>query len=418
MFKKVPYPVTVVFSFAVFLSCSRFDETTSLGKDIFKDVDSSQVSFDDNFKTISTDVVAESYSIPRSDAYTNFGVHGGSVIVGGYDQGIASGYFEFAISGAEIRKLVRLIDIKSVTIKLDTINPNNNTKNPTLPTILYAATDASRYKHTPLGDSLGAFKIGTDSILKIEFPISCTNQLLDSLAKTYQELVSKFKSADSAFKVMSKDTAYLRFLVFNNDSTSMMRFRTPKIFVTYTGHLTDSLITDTLFATYMNYAVKEYPQDNSVLINPYSSYATGRIAVFKLDLQQFWDTVTLNTKGLHHILSATMSIAPQVYKTFEASDSSYKVRYLVSENEIKDCFQINAQQAFALTGKLRNDSLKTDSLISADTLCLDIAPFLQRFALSKPNRVYLYLQLTEADLGWKQILWGAPKFQAILTTLR
>ena len=120
MLKKISRPVSILLSLIFLLSCSRFDETTSLGKDIIQDIDPLLTDVNQNFKTLDSMIVLNSFSIPdQNDSY--FGIHRASISVGSKDNVSASGFVEFEANTDFLNKFgMEATDIS--TFKVDSIS--------------------------------------------------------------------------------------------------------------------------------------------------------------------------------------------------------------------------------------------------------------------------------------------------------
>jgi hypothetical protein len=417
MLKKISRPVSILLSLIFLLSCSRFDETTSLGKDIIQDIDPLLTDVNQNFKTLDSMIVLNSFSIPdQNDSY--FGIHRASISVGSKDNVSASGFVEFEANTDFLNKFgMEATDIS--TFKVDSISLQ-----------VYTYKDSSENARIPKKLDL-YLCINSDSIsrtaLARQFPITSlylsedsTHYSGSSNNTTIRDSVEKFISnIKEQLKICATDSCknllktYLRFYIFSDDSNSVAHLSTEPTMKFFARKGPDS-IRVSITPRYTNYVAIDHNIDSISKI-PISKFATQRTAVFKLDISNLWET--MKSFKSFRILSAGFSITPKTYKdVYRDNEESQKLNVLY---HLSDKLYDNNSAFHDQILRRVEKSVSADSTgAPADTFVLrNLEDIFHKLSSSRPPIVYLYLQLSGNEYRWKEVLWNNPEFKAILTTL-
>ena len=145
-----------------------------------------------------------------------------------------------------------------------------------------------------------------------------------------------------------------------------------------------------------------------------SSSASGRTAVFEVDISSLWDT--MDSTGFEEILSAGFLIQPASYKNLEGKDSVLSIRHYLSDNLVNDGLILDS-----LLGKrgINVDTTLDSSGNIVDTVTLPVEKFLQNLITTRPSTVYFYIELSQVtDMRWEEVVWNKPRFRAVITTLK
>jgi hypothetical protein len=150
---------------------------------------------------------------------------------------------------------------------------------------------------------------------------------------------------------------------------------------------------------------------------PVSAFATQRTAVFKLDISNLWKN--LDSIKSAQIISAGFSITPKAYKEVFDSSNDEAAKKLDVLYYLSDKLYDNNSTFHEQTLRRVEKSVSVDSTGNpSDTFILrNLEDIIHKLSSSRPSTVYLYLQLTDKEYRWKEVLWNNPEFKAILTTL-
>jgi len=401
------------------LFCSRFDETTGLGKDIIHDIDPSLTDVNQNFKSLDSMIVVSAFSIPDQNG-SNFGIHRSSISVGTKDNVTASGFIEYEFNWDTLNKFgIEITDtstfkIDSISLQVYTYKDTSEHAEIAKKLDLYACINADSISRTPLARQfpITSLYLSTDSTLYYGSSNSTT------ILAAIENFISSTKAqlnicATDSCKDLLK--TYLRFYLFNDDSNTVAHLSTAPTMKFFARKGPDS-IRVSISPSYTNYVAIDHNIDSIAKI-PVSSFATQRIAVFKLDISNLWKS--LDSFKSFRILSAGFSITPKAYKNvYNNSDdetlNKLNVIYYLSDKLYEDNSAFYEQ-----TLRRVEKSVSTDSTGSPNDkfVLRNLEDIFQKLSSSRPSTVYLYLQLSGNDYKWKEVLWNNPEFKAILTTL-
>lgn len=413
MLKKISCSVTTLLLMFL-LFCSRFDETTGLGKDIIRDIDPSLTEVNPNFRSFNSLPVTSAFSTPdQNDSL--FGIHRSVISVGNKDNVSASGFVEFKFN-SEILNAFKTKATDNTSLEIDSItlqfsNFKNTDKNSSLPVKLdlFACTDGDSTSRAPSSRQLplASVYLNGDSTQYIG---STSNQLIrDSVENIVLSIKETIKACNSDTCVKP---VYLRFYLFNDEPGSLAHLSASATLKFYLRIGSDSIIAN-LKSNYTNFVAMDQNIDSLSKI-PVSSFATQRTAVFKLDISSLQDT--LASLKTFRILSAGFSIAPKSYKGF-TNDTATQVRILY---HLSDTLFDN-NKVF-LSGRVLRQMEMTVTVDTTqaptDTFFLrNLEDILQKFSTGSQKTAYLYIQLSgKDDYTWKEITWNNPEFKATLTT--
>lgn len=415
MLKKICYSFSILFPLTFSLFCSRFDDTTGLGKDIIRDIDPSLTDVSQNFKTVETISIDSAFSIPnQNDTY--FGVHPGALSVGTKENVSASGYLEYTFN-SEIWSRFSLTEKDSCTFNIDSIYIQCDilNKKSSLPSNInvYAATNEDKYRRTT---QVKQIHIATLSLNKDSSSYSgpvFDSSLIDSIVTAFNSFRDQMLDCgkNDSCKNLIKDEVF-RFCLFSDDTCNLAHLSSsPKMKFIARKDL-DTLRVITTPAS-INFVAIE--NNSEILSNqPLSSFASQRIAVFKLDISNIWEM--MDSTKFDEMLSAAFTITPKSYKNMfsENKSDTLMVVYYLSDKLIDNDSTFKKQRVSNVQKIITSDTTE-----KTDTLHLkNLDKHFQLLTTNKPSSVYLYLQLSNRyDLHWKEVLWNNPKFKAILTTL-
>lgn len=401
------------------LFCSRFDETTGLGKDIIQDIDPSLTDVNQNFKSLDSMIVVSAFSIPDQNG-SNFGIHRSSISVGIKDNVTASGFVEYEVNWDTLNKFgieitdTSTLEIDSISLQVYTYNDTGENAGIPEKLDLYACIDADSISRTPVARQLPITSLYLSEDSTHYSGSSDNTTILGSVEKFVSSIKEQIKICDTdSCKNLHK--TYLRFYLFSDDSNSVAHLSTSPTMKFFARKGPDS-IRVSISPSYTNYVAIDHDID-SVSKIPVSTFATQRIAVFKLDISNLWET--LESFKSFQILSAGFSIAPKTYKNlYEDSDDEtlqkLNVLYHLSDKLYDNNSTFHGQILRRVEKSVSTDSTGTPTDIF---VLRNLEDIFHKLSSSRPSTVYLYLQLSGEEHGWKEVLWNNPEFKAILTTL-
>ena len=432
MLKKglISIVITLPVLFALF--CSRFDDTTSLGKDIISNtIGPSLVDLQQNFNQLSIDtsIVSKQLSIPGKND-VNFGVHSGRLCAGSKAGITASGYFEFSIGGKTIYNRFNDTDsLISISLVIDTIGTVSTLTNSSKIT-LYRSTESAKYSRSEVTAGTAIDTISFDSKRFVTtLDTSDANSIFTALRSAYKECIDACsnKACTTSCDTSSEAREFFRYTLFNQDSSSLIRFKNPFLKIKYRrinvkndGKTRDTIfVTDSLIrATYVNYLAKDAISD-SLQALPLSSFASGRTAVFQINLTPLWNK--MDSTGLNEILSAAFTIDSSVYRNLELSNSdfSFAVRYFLGNSLLDNGFTLNTQLNKVPQTSITAKYDSTSNMNFTGKLIFPADRFLQELNQTRPATGYLYLQLVSQNnnMQWEEVLWNKPNLKAVFTTI-
>ncbi|HEX3019454.1 MAG TPA: hypothetical protein VHP36_04100 [Chitinispirillaceae bacterium] len=428
MLKKFSYSFSILLPLLCLLFCSRFDESTGLGKDIIQDVDTSLTGVNKNFITVESSVTVDSaFSIPdQNDSL--FGIHaskgskGTKVLsVGTKDNVSASGFIEYKIDYSILNQFgITVSDTSNLIIDSLSLKLTVYSKQSIMPTMLnvFACLNADSTSRTAASRlfQIATLKLAKDS--SSYSGISTDSILRTSARNIISTLKEKLKACNNDDKCKeSIEPYYLRFYLYNADSCTLVHLSSSPTLGLHARKGTTS-ITKNIFPNYANYVAIGQNSDTLQKI-PTSTFATLRTAVFKLDISNLWKTIDTNN---FQILSAGFSVTPKAYKNIDKKDDSQReitVIYHLSDILFENNQKFLNQTLRAISKRISADS---STITPPDTFILsNLGSILKQLSNDRPSTVYLYLQLSSSsdiDYYWKEITWNNPKFKAILTSLK
>jgi len=419
MLKKISCSVSILLSITLLLFCSRFDETTGLGKDIIQDIDPSLTNVNQNFKSLDSMIVVSAFSIPDQNG-SDFGIHRSSISVGMKDNVTASGFIEYKADWDIINKFgigitdTTTFEIDSISLQVYTYN--NTGENAGIPAKLdlYACINADSLSRTPLARQfpIASLYLSEDSTHYYGSTNSPT--MLASIENFISSIKAQLKICDTdSCKDLLK--TQLRFYLFSDDSNSVAHLSTEPTMKFFARKGLDS-IRVSITPSYTNYVATDHNIDSISKI-PVSSFATQRTAVFKLDISNLWKNLELFRS--FRILSAGFSVTPKTYKNvYQDSDGdnsqTLNVLYHLSDKLYDNNSKFHGQTLRSVAKSVSVDSTGAPMDIF---VLRNLEDIFQKLSSSRPSTVYLYLQLSGDEYKWKEVLWNNPEFKAILTTL-
>lgn len=411
---KKNYLVSILITVTA-LFCSRFDDVTSVGKEVVRDIDPSLVNFDENFETVSLNksTVSEKFSIPDLDC-SESGVHVESFVAVGSDNGEnATGYFEFRLNSDTRQKFIKSKSIKDIFIQFDLDSLSEKVENLNL----FLADTLYKYKRSNIAtdDTLRCGTLTTDSV-SYRASFSLDSLIADSIFSICKDLKPCDTSSDKNQK-KSCDSLnqpdILSFLLTNSDSSGVINiFRNARMVINVVQDSTakkDSV--KTLTSSFANYVVHEDKGSiDSLSSLPISSFASRRTAVFKTDLSSLWDIMSDDSGPVQY--NEILSAAVRVWgTTIEKETDSLIVEGFISDKLYSSSTELDSLFRYSSVAKGE----------SGDTLLLKSDRFIQKVLSNRPSMVYVYLRVNRFVNGigiWDKVLWNEPELNVILTTLK
>ncbi len=400
------------------LFCSRFDDTTSLGKDIIQDIDPSLTDVNGNFKSLDSMTVLSAFSIPDLKGSNN-GIHRSTISVGTMDNVTASGFVEYT-ANADILDKFGIAVTDTSTFKIDSISMQVYTYKLTDENIripeklnLYLSINTDSVFRTPLSRQLqvSSLYLSKDSTSK-----DSTHYYGSSNDTIIRKSIEKFiSSIKTQLKICATDSCknllknYLRFYLYSADSgSSVAHLSTAPTIRIYSRNGLDNIMVS-ITPSYTNYVAIDNETDSTSKI-PVSTIATKRTAVFKMDMSNLWKT--MESFKSFRILSAGFTVTPKTYKNiFDSLNVHYHLSDTLYDNT-------SAFQKQILRGVKKMVSIDSTGIPKERFVLRNLEDIFQKLSFSRPSTLYLYLQISsEKEYRWKEVLWNNPEFNATLTTL-
>lgn len=399
------------------LFCSRFDDTTSLGKDIIQDIDPSLTDVNGNFKSLDSMTVLSAFSIPDLKGSNN-GIHRSTISVGTMDNVTASGFVEYT-ANADILDKFGIAVTDTSTFKIDSISMQVYTYKLTDENIripeklnLYLSINTDSVFRTPLSRQLqvSSLYLSKDSSKDSTHYYGSSNDTI--IRKSIEKFISSIKTQ---LKICATDSCknllknYLRFYLYSADSgSSVAHLSTAPTIRFYSRNGLDNIMVS-ITPSYTNYVAIDNETD-STSKNPVSTIATKRTAVFKMDMSNLWKT--MESFKSFRILSAGFTVTPKTYKNiFDSLNVHYHLSDTLYDNT-------SAFQKQILRGVKKMVSIDSTGIPKERFVLRNLEDIFQKLSFSRPSTLYLYLQISsEKEYRWKEVLWNNPEFNATLTTL-
>lgn len=403
------------------LFCSRFDDTTSLGKDIIQDIDPSLTDVNGNFKSLDSMTVLSAFSIPDLKGSNN-GIHRSTISVGTMDNVTASGFVEYT-ANADILDKFGIAATDTSAFKVDSISMQVYTykrtgENNRIPKKLnlYFIINADSISRTPLSTQLQVSTLYLSEDSTHYFSEDSTHYYGSSKDTTIRKHIEEFISSTKAqLKICATDSCknllknYLRFYLYSADSgSSVAHLSTAPTIRFYSRNGLDNIMVS-ITPSYTNYVAIDNETDSTSKI-PVSTIATKRTAVFKMDMSNLWKT--MESFKSFRILSAGFTVTPKTYKNiFDSLNVHYHLSDTLYDNT-------SAFQKQILRGVKKMVSIDSTGIPKERFVLRNLEDIFQKLSFSRPSTLYLYLQISsEKEYRWKEVLWNNPEFNATLTTL-
>lgn len=395
------------------LFCSRFDDTTSLGKDIIQDIDPSLTDVNGNFKSLDSMTVLSAFSIPDLKGSNN-GIHRSTISVGTMDNVTASGFVEYT-ANADILDKFGIAVTDTSTFKIDSISMQVYTYKLTDENIripeklnLYLSINTDSVFRTPLSRQLQVSSLYLSKDSTHYYGSSNDTIIRKSIEKFISSIKTQLKiCATDSCKNLLKN--YLRFYLYSADSgSSVAHLSTAPTIRFYSRNGLDNIMVS-ITPSYTNYVAIDNETD-STSKNPVSTIATKRTAVFKMDMSNLWKT--MESFKSFRILSAGFTVTPKTYKNiFDSLNVHYHLSDTLYDNT-------SAFQKQILRGVKKMVSIDSTGIPKERFVLRNLEDIFQKLSFSRPSTLYLYLQISsEKEYRWKEVLWNNPEFNATLTTL-
>lgn len=395
------------------LFCSRFDDTTSLGKDIIQDIDPSLTDVNGNFKSLDSMTVLSAFSIPDLKGSNN-GIHRSTISVGTMDNVTASGFVEYT-ANADILDKFGIAVTDTSTFKIDSISMQVYTYKLTDENIripeklnLYLSINTDSVFRTPLSRQLQVSSLYLSKDSTHYYGSSNDTIIRKSIEKFISSIKTQLKiCATDSCKNLLKN--YLRFYLYSADSgSSVAHLSTAPTIRIYSRNGLDNIMVS-ITPSYTNYVAIDNETD-STSKNPVSTIATKRTAVFKMDMSNLWKT--MESFKSFRILSAGFTVTPKTYKNiFDSLNVHYHLSDTLYDNT-------SAFQKQILRGVKKMVSIDSTGIPKERFVLRNLEDIFQKLSFSRPSTLYLYLQISsEKEYRWKEVLWNNPEFNATLTTL-
>lgn len=382
---------SLVLGCAGFFSCTDLSGSSSLGQDIVNNVDPNRTNFDNSFLFSDTAKATAAKSIETPND-TSLGFQKSLIIVGKQSNREAWGSVLFSFDSS-FKKSHLKDSLISVSLKFESSNLLTDTTVKVYPTSLQIF-DGSTIPLTslvPLGSATMVAKSDSsyDTISKkIVFKGLVDIELMTPSFKNL------FKSTDSSI-------TKFRFLIANKETLFKL---SPIAKITF-KYKRDTVVDETVTSTYSNYVIFE----NSTLIaerdpKPITSSETGRRAVFTLDMEQFWKSMTKKT-GFNEVLSAALSISASM---IPGGDTSIAIpfSYYISPVLLSDVNTIRDSMSSSGTPASINKS---------DTVSVHVEKYLQRPTSTNQPKMYLYISNRNPNTIQQETIWSEPIITAIFT---
>lgn len=388
---------SLVLGCAGIISCTDLSGSSSLGQDIVNNVDPNRTNFDNSFlfsDTVKATAV-KSIAVPVD---TSLGYRNSLIIVGQKSDREARGTVQFSFN--ESFKKAHVKDsLISVSLQFESLNLLSDTSVKVYPESLQIYNGITN----PLTSqgSLESAKIVAQSDSSYD---STRKKIVFKGPVDDVALISSFKEL---FKTTDTSTSNYRFLIANKD-TFFNLSSTAKITFEYKKDTATAPVKDTVTSTYYNYVIFE----NAALkaqrdTTPVTSSATGRRAVFTLDMVEFWKSMSKKA-GFTEVLSATLSISASMVPGGDTSSVIY-FRYYISPILLSDVNTIR-------------DSLSSSgssaSINKSDTASVRAEKYFQRAKSTKPPAMYLYISNDYQETGntvQQETTWIKPTITAVFT---
>jgi len=435
---QIKHFLVVLFSVSAFvlISCSNFDQYTTVGSEIVKDADPDLIDFDGSFLPFSIDssVTTDMGSVP-SGASGTYGRHNNICGVGNKDGISVSAVCNFTISSGTAQKL-DTAEIDSIVFIIDTVQILD-----TIGDSLFQLSPYTIRFDSTAEVSLFLFSGGDDDAPAEEGSQLCTlthvwtdttetefrftgSILEDAFIESIKEIAEIFSNClgDSTNAYCDTNTEHsISFSLFTDDSTMYWFPKYPRMLV-MSHYVDDSgeedstiYFIDTVYCSSRIAAAEseELREENSA--KAVSEKLTERTAVFTLDLSSFWDTIT--STEFPEILSAAVTFdRDETTFNFDNTIDTMQVRYTLSATYITDETTLSdllSEDEYYYSAK------KTIAGNSNDSLVFPVDYRLQHLLKKKPTELYFYLQIYPVALyRHQEVLWPKPQFKAFLTTLK
>lgn len=395
------------------ISCneSPFDPTTDLGEEILNEYDSTLINFERNFKTVQLSLdISEPQTINAYFINTNLDTIRANTFAGltprvgrwinENEQALT--YFEY--DGEQVRRLLDSTSQDSIRLRVnfsgsisevsllllsDTLGQKESFD--TIPVAMTAETYPGQTE-----DSTAIFDLGDnfttilEDIQKID-TVAIDNDEGDPTVDTiYSDIAFVMTSNAPLTELREVDNSFATFTIAPSDtSIGMKTFDPEKLLISV-------------------FTIQPYDE-------PVSSLASGKIAVFPIDLSLLWSELADETTGITYqsVLSAELTIHAD-----SAVDKGSELNQVRFQHALERTVEPKLN-----TLNTSSDTLVVDSV--AQSFTLRIEPGLNRFLREnqpRPDTAYLHLVLPRLNNGlFSKINWRSEDtytLRAVLSTPR
>ena len=396
------------------MSCTDLSGSSSLGQDIVNDVDPNLTNFDRNFTTFSDNTIAvQGFSIgtpvDTSGSYSNT-----SICVGQNLGQEARSAVLFTLDTTFKNKRAK-DTLKSIVFQLDTFTVNATD------TVFLKTVTLFDYNDYNLTDTMALDS--SKSIAVLDSYTDNANKTSFKATLTDSSSSKSFVSISNALKIKDTLPSNFRFLITSKDKMTRLKSAAVMILtfkrdtVTITDTLAEKDTVTTLQSSTSNYIIFSSCSLNTILNPlPVTSTATGRKAAFALCMTKFWDSLTKNINGTDYkmILSTAHLSLKATVRPSEDSSKVIPFRYHVSSTRFDD--QVVLRDSIDMF-EATNMFMFTDTVFAAtaDSTSLSVDYFFRKYANSRPDTLYLYIDNINTNQLWQETLWRDIWVTAVFT---
>jgi hypothetical protein len=381
---------SLVLGCAGIISCTDLSGSSSLGQDIVNNVDPNRTNFENSFLFSDTAKSTAAISI-ASPNDTSLGFEVDTIIVGETSDREARGSVLFSFD-ASFKKTHIKDTLISITLKFESLALDTTIK------VYPESLQIYDGNTNPLTSQASLESVKT--VAQSDSSYDSTNEKI-----VYRGLVNDVSLQSSiadVFKSADETTSYFRFLITQKDTFFNL---SPEATMTFEFKRNTSTVKDSITSTYSYFVIFEKSalkaQRDTV---PMTSSETGRRAVFTLDMEQLWKSMTKEA-GFTEILSASISISNSMIPGGDTS-TVIPFRYYMSTILFSD---VNT-----LRDSMENSGISA-SVDKSDTVSVHAERFLRRVTSSMPSKMYLYISNRYGNTIQQETTWIEPTITAVFT---
>lgn len=378
----------------LFISCSDFNDSSTLGGQIITNSDPNRTDFTRSFEFFDTLKVISQYSVAEP-VDTTIGAGSplgtGSPLVGKKDSiKIARAIYGFKHdTTVRFKNYHRILKRVAIEISTDSIQRT-----------IHVYSYHNQAITAPVNELVSSKLTSNNKFFKDTLN-SATVASIDSTLRSFYALDT---AIDASSKKRTNKSHILKLLVASDDSIFTLQ-KEPKLILTYDS--ASVTIIDTLKSNYSSNVQFDTPEKKSDFDSlPVSSTHTGRYAVFKLDLKSLWADMA-KRPGFTTILSVPLIITGQSYSTTDTLEKKYY--YYISTSLFSNPKEmLDSMIVRDYTGRIGSNAI------------LDTVPaeaFFKPLLKNTPEFAYLYLRgYTIANTTSDQsIRWSNPVITGVFT---